>query len=197
MWDRDPGAPPSGGLSEGREAEGLGPGMWRDGKYLVVRRGAVFPDVCIKSNLPAHGGRVVQVIEWHPRAWYAIRLLHPAADAAIWAFATRKATLEVGLSKAWLRKRLRGRVFGGTVIAGGFAAMVAALVWMTKAFEQGMLLFLVGMFVMFAGLVYAMSANVLVSARRMSQDYIWLRGIHRDFLACCPVWPGEDGLGRS
>ena len=33
-------------------------GMWRDGKYLVVCRGALFPDRCIKTNEPAEGLRL-------------------------------------------------------------------------------------------------------------------------------------------
>ena len=166
-------------------------GIWRDGRYLVAHRDAVFPDICVKSGLPAHGNRVRQIVQWHP-GLVRDTAASPGGRRGCRALVSREATFEVGVSRRWLRKRLRGRVLGGIVIAGGLGAMVAAIAWMGRAIDQAMLLFVAGMFVMFAGLIYAMSANVLISARRMWQDCVWLRGVHRDFLACCPAWPGED-----
>ena len=42
-------------------------GLWRQGRWLMVRNGAVFPDRCVKCNVPVDGCRVKQKLTW--RSW--------------------------------------------------------------------------------------------------------------------------------
>jgi hypothetical protein len=48
-----------------------------------------------------------------------------------------------------------------------------------------------GILATLGGLLYGLNASTLVTAQRITNDYIWLRGVHPEFLASLPEWPGE------
>lgn len=104
--------------------------MWRDGRLLVVKKGEVFPDRCVKTNDPAQGSRLRQTVDWHHPVVHLAHLATPLAYAAIAAVVAWTATFDVGLGDRWRRRRRRA-----TCIA--------------------------------------------------------LAGVHPDFLAGLPVWPGD------
>ena len=37
--------------------------------------------------------------------------------------------------------------------------------------------------------IYGLIAARMVVAERISDDYVWLKGVHPDFLASLPPWP--------
>jgi hypothetical protein len=39
------------------------------------------------------------------------------------------------------------------------------------------------------GAIYGLIAARMVSPRRISDEYVWLKGVHRDFLNELPDWP--------
>ncbi|MFO0886166.1 MAG: hypothetical protein U0894_18620 [Pirellulales bacterium] len=41
-------------------------GLWRDGKFLIIRRGSVLPPICVKTGIPAK--RYLEVVIWN-RTW--------------------------------------------------------------------------------------------------------------------------------
>jgi hypothetical protein len=47
---------------------------WRDGKTLVVRKGVILPDRCIKCNAPAEGAFQKQNLSWHSPVLYLLLL---------------------------------------------------------------------------------------------------------------------------
>jgi hypothetical protein len=50
---------------------------------------------------------------------------------------------------------------------------------------------LIGIVVILAGAFYGAISARLVAAKRITADYIWLKGIHPEFLALLPDWPYE------
>ena len=51
------------------------------------------------------------------------------------------------------------------------------------------MLILLGVLVFFGGALYGLIAARMVAPKRISDDYVWLKGVHPDFLAELPVWP--------
>lgn len=41
-------------------------GLWRDGRFLIIRRGTVLPPICVKTGIPAK--RSLEVVIWN-RTW--------------------------------------------------------------------------------------------------------------------------------
>jgi hypothetical protein len=50
---------------------------WRDGKMLVVRKGAELPDRCLKCAAPARGYRFSRSLSWHKPVWALTFLISP------------------------------------------------------------------------------------------------------------------------
>ncbi len=164
--------------------------MWRDGRLLVVRKGEVFPDRCVKSDRPAHGRRVQQVAERGCAVSFLVHLCNPIAGVLVADSVTKGVAFSVGLSDEWCRKRRRAFCLAGGIIIVSLAAMAYGVTLIGVA-DIGLWLLLLGILSTLGGLLYGLNASTLVTAKRITKDYFWLKGVHPDFLADLPDWPGE------
>src|SRR5947209_12297282 len=64
-----------------RAADQAPDGLWRDGKTLVVHKGASLPDRCIKCNEPAEGLSLNRKLVWH-QPWLYLLII-----PSIWIYA--------------------------------------------------------------------------------------------------------------
>ena len=55
----------------------------------------------------------------------------------------------------------------------------------------GIWMLCLGVLSVLGGLLYGLNASTLVTGKRITNDFFWLKGIHPDFLAGLPEWPGE------
>lgn len=74
-----------------------GPDIWRDGKLLVLRHGAVLPDRCVKCNAPAEGRRKRKSVQWS----------EPIRFLGFSFYGRREAKVEFGICSrcAWRRQK--------------------------------------------------------------------------------------------
>jgi hypothetical protein len=165
--------------------------MWRDGTLLVVRKGETFPDRCVKSNLPAHGRRVQQAAERGYAMPFLVHFWNPIAGVLIERWITKSVTFSVGLSDEWCRKRRRAFCLAGGITIVSFAAMAYGISLIGDNWDVGMWLVSLGLLSSLGGLLYGLNASTLVTASRITENYFWLKGVHPDFLADLPEWPGE------
>ena len=168
--------------------------MWRDGTLLVFRKGEVFPDRCVKTNRPARGCRVAQAADWHSPIFYLLHFLgvlgHLMAGTA-----NQHVEFEVGLSDEWRRKRRRAFWIAGGVFVVSLATMTCGSMLLMQGAAAGIWPFCLGLLSTVGGLLYGLNASTLVTAKRISHDYVWLKGVHPDFLAGLSEWPGEIAAG--
>jgi hypothetical protein len=169
-------------------AEAVDSGLYRKGRLLVMHKQAVLPDVCIKSNQPAHGRRLKRKLSWHHPAIY-LALVAGVPIFVILALVLRKqATIYTGLSEPWFRKR-RWAIFGGWAsFLIGLALIIGAAVSADRH-PTAALAIPVGVVVMLGGMIYGSVVARIVSPKRITDDYVWLAGAHPDFLADLPPWP--------
>jgi len=173
--------------------------MWRDGTLLVVRRGEEFPDRCVKSNRPAHGHRVRQCAERGFGALFLAHLCSPIATGLIHGSVTRHVTFAVGLSEERFRKRRRAFYVAGVIIFVSLATLAYGVILLGRGGDIGFGAVSLGVLSCLGGLLYGLNASTLVTAKRITKGYYWLVGVHPEFLAELPGWPGElwADLGSS
>lgn len=164
-------------------------GLWRQGKVLVMHKLAPLPDVCVKSNEPA-ARRLKRKVQWH----------HPAITLSIFAgvlvyiilaaILTKRATILLPLSEPWHARRKRRLIFAWCAGLGCLGLMILGFVLVIET-NEGIyaLLLLVGFVGSLIALIGGQAAVAMVSPKRMTDDYLWLKGVHPDFLNRLPEWP--------
>ena len=174
--------------------------MWRDGALLVVRKGESFPARCIKSNRSAGRRRVEQAVEQGSALAFFAHLLNPIFGFLVDAAVSSSVTFTVGLSGEWHRKRRRAFWIAGAVIVASLAAAAYGVTLIQRGSMTGAWVMFLSMLVTAGGLLYGLNASTLVTAKRITKRFFWLRGVHPEFLAELPDWPGEvsaDRLGHE
>jgi len=99
----------------------------------------------------------------------------------------KTATIHIALSDDWFARRRRrmliawGTILFCVVLAGVAIAKAETAQWAPVA----ILVAIVGSL---AAAIYGLFACRMVSPQRMTDDYIWLKGVHPDFLARLEAW---------
>ncbi len=180
-------------LAEAADDSQWAAGLYRKGDQLVMRKDAYLPARCVKSNQPVEGRRLKRKLSWfHPLIY--LSLLAGVLIFAILAIVLQKrATIYIGLSPEWFRKRRRALWIGWVMGLLGLATLIGSIV-ILAAFEDraawvGLAGLLSSLVLIFAAAIYGSAASRMVSPVRITDDYVWLKGIHPDFLADLPPWP--------
>lgn len=167
------------------KAEGF-PGLWREGNVLVMHKQAPLPDICMKSNLPANR-RLRRDLRWHHPAVFVALLVNLIVYLIIAMIMTKKATIHMPLTDEWFgRRRTRMLIAWGVALLavlmffGGIAAIDT---------DYGIFITLAGLFVALGAGIGGLLGCQLVTPKRMTDQYIWLKGVHPDYLDRLPVWP--------
>ena len=167
------------------------PELWRDGKLLVMHKTAELPDRCIKSNQPANGYRLTRKLYWHPPAVY-LALLVCLLLYVILALVLRKdAEIRIGLSEEWVRKR-RLAITVGWILAVGSIAMIFCSGIAENVFGDAVgFIILLSIILFFVGAIYGIVGSRMIVPTCITDDMVWLKGVHPDFLAELPRWQGD------
>lgn len=161
-------------------------GLWRDGNILVMHKLAPFPDICLKSNEPATR-RLKRSLTWHHPAAYLAILAHVFIYVVIALIIRKTATIQIPLTDEWYARRQRRMLFswGGALLS--IALFVASLFAIER--EAWAPFVLIGaIFLLLGMMIYGQRACRLVWPKRMTDDYIWLKGVHPDYLARLEPW---------
>lgn len=164
-------------------------GLWRQGNVLVMHKLAPLPDICLKSNQPATR-RLKRNLSWHHPALAITILAGLLVYVVLALILTKRATIHVPLTEEWFERRKRRMLFAWGVGLVCLAMMVGSIFLVAQTDEPGYLIlmligFLGGLIVLIAG----QAAVGMVSPNRMTDEYIWLKGVHPDFLNRLEVWP--------
>ncbi len=174
--------------------------IWSHGKLLVMDRDAILPNICIKSNEPAEGNYLKQKLtclpKWSVPIVIIVLLLTLLGGAILALVLQKKATIEVGISKKWqLRRKKRLWIKWGTAAFGLLLIPVGILV---LDFTEGdtaetiaVILFSMSGLMLFGGMMLAALDNYGIVAKKITDEYIYIKGAHQDYVNRFPVWEGE------
>ena len=162
-------------------------GLWREGNVLVMHKLAPLPDICLKSNEPATR-RLKRNVQWHHPAVFLALLVNLIVYAVVAMIMTKKATIYVALTDEWFAIRRRRMIFAWCLVVLSVALFAISLTQINEADWAPFVL--IGSIVLFIGAaIYGLVACRLVAPKRMTDDYIWLKGVHPEFLNRLEPWP--------
>jgi hypothetical protein len=173
-------------MSEGAAPSGSAGSMWRMNKKLVTCSETPFPDRCVKCNAPANGFRLKRVLYWQHPAYYLLLLINLLILIIVVLIVRKKAVLHIGLCGEHRVQRQQAIIIGWSGGLGGLAlAGIGGI-----AFKSGWLV-LVGIIVFLTALIYGGLKAPMISAAKVTKENVWVKGVHRDFLADLPEWPNS------
>jgi len=162
-------------------------GLWRKGNLLVMRKRAILPDRCVKSNQPTER-RLRRNLSWHHPAVYLAILPGLLIYIIIAIILTKRATIHIGLSDEWFAKRRRTILISWTIVLVSIAMVVLGCAGVEESDIFGLLI-PVGFLAFLIGAFYGLIAARMVTPTRIDDEYVWLKGVNREFLAELPEWP--------
>ncbi|HWE37172.1 MAG TPA: hypothetical protein VG406_11450 [Isosphaeraceae bacterium] len=191
MDEFNPFAPPKAGVGAKARLRPVGPGaeIWWEGDALVVPKGAVLPDVCVKCGDVAVK-RLRRNLSWHNPVVY-ILMVSPLIYIIVALIVRKTGKVEVGLCGRHARRRLTAILIGWTLALAGIAGMVLTIpIDMPELGGGGAILFFIGL------LCGAFGART-VYPERIDTTHIWLKGVQSAFPASVGdplAWPAEAEL---
>ena len=166
-------------------------GMWRDGILLVVKKGAEFPPICVKTNLPTDR-QMTQLLYWHP-LWYYLVLLFftPFIYVLLHNLASHTVDLTFGISPE--RQQRRWLIIVAAWISSliGIGCIVVGLRASSNK-TTAALAPLFGVLWLMTSVTVGYVFSRVVTAAKINGQFAWIRGVHPDFLAALPDFPSED-----
>lgn len=168
-------------------------GIWSRGDTMIFHKAAVFPDICLKSGKPAGGSRFRQKLNWFPPWIYVMILVALLIYIILVAVFNKTATIDVAVLPEFKKRRR-------TLIAIGASAMVASLVgffgavaWMISTDPDvnplAVVLLLGSIFFFVASWIYLVWVPRMFKVQKITDNYVYLRGIHPDVIRQLPPCP--------
>ena len=162
-------------------------GLWRKANMLVMHKSVELPNRCVKSNAPAKG-RLKRNLSWHHPAIFLSILISLLIYIILALILRKTANIYIGLSDEWFTRRRRAIIVGWFTALSGIAMSAIGIASVGRNEVLGWLI-LVGVLLFFFGLIWGLVRARMVSPARISDEYVWLKGVHPDFLANLPEWP--------
>ena len=171
------------GIGEARR----GQGVWRDGNQLVMCKNADLPARCVKTNEPTDRWLRRQLY-WHPSLLYFMILFPGLLFYVIVTLIVRKsADIRVGLSPQGFSRRRWG------IATGWLSFLIGAVLFifgLANAQPNNSLwvLSIVGLVGGLIGVITGVVLSRVVSATKITDEHVWLKGVHPEYLATLPNW---------
>lgn len=170
--------------------------VWRDGKLLVAGNRARLPNRCVVTNEPATK-KLYQKFSWHPPWIYLLVGCGGLVYVVVALIVRKQAEFEIPIGDRARQRRLWAYVAAWILGLGGLGIIVLAIALPTNNVKPGDdgsmkgLLAGLGLLVALIGPTIGVVVGNLVTPKRITDDYIWLKGVHPDYLDKLPKWPGE------
>ncbi len=163
-------------------------GIWRQGKLLVMRKTAVLPDRCVKSNVPTDR-KLKRNLTWHHPAIFLSILISLCVYVILALILSKKATIHIGLADIWFAKRSRAIMIGWGSVLASIAMIIGGIVLIDQNDLFGIMI-AAGVLVFLVGAIYGLVAARMVTPTKIDDTFVWLKGVNSDYLDSLPVWPG-------
>jgi len=191
-FDENPYAPPGvepvddvGHAKDGVEA-------WRDGKLMVVRKGAFMPWRCLKCGVPTtlDSDLFSRTLSWHRPIWFLLLLVSWIIFLLVYFFVRWQARITVGLCHRHRAQRTRAILLGWLVSLVGIGTAIAGAMLLEDR-QNGPIpgiTMLAGLLLLLGGMIGGIIGSQVLVPRRIDEHYVWLSKVSPDILAELPNW---------
>jgi hypothetical protein len=163
-------------------------GIWRHGELLVMHKMAQLPDVCVKSGEPTKT-RLKRNLQWFNPLIYLALLVNVLVFAVLASILAKRATIYIGLSEYWLKRRRNAILAGWLIGLAGTATFIGSFVALAAEIDWWWALMLLSIVLMIFGLCWGQYRGRMVHPHKIDEQYVWLKGVHPNVLAMFPAWP--------
>lgn len=170
-------------------------GVWRDGKRLVMSKNSQLPYRCVKTNEPAET-LLRRKLSWHSPLLFVTILAGLLIYIVIALAFSKRADIRVPITHRIANRRSLAIAAGWLSGLGGLCVIILACIFLSDSQnpigENALPFIIIGgiVFIVVSAVVSAMVASVVRPAR-ITDSHVWLNGVHPDYLAQLPNWPGE------
>jgi hypothetical protein len=163
-------------------------GIWRQGNLLVMHKMAPIPDICWLSNQPANR-RLPRTLYWHQPWIYVIFLISPVIYIIVALVMQKSAKIHLPLTEEWyVRRRTRMLIAWGLGLFSLIGLGGAAIALSDTLRESSALMFVAALLISLGSLIYGLIACRLISPHRITDQYVWVKGVHPDYLNRLEPW---------
>jgi hypothetical protein len=153
---------------------------WRDGKLLVMTKETMLPHRCVKCNEPA-AKLLRRTVEWYPRYVVLVFIFIRIIGLILYFCLRKRVTVYVGLCETHLNRRRIGALLGTIMLFGGLFVVGASTASENYSVALG------GLILFLAGIITMVTSWRTVTASKIEEPYVWVKGVHRDFLDQLPA----------
>jgi len=161
-------------------------GLWRQGNVLVMHKAAPLPDICLKSNGKATR-RLPRSLSWHHPAIFILVVISPLIYIIVALIVRKTATIQLPLTDEWYARR-RWRMLIAWSLALACIPLFILSCALVEHYDAAGLLMAGSIFGVLGAAIYGLLACRLVTPERITDQYIWLKGVHPEFLNRLEVW---------
>jgi hypothetical protein len=162
-------------------------GLWRQGNMLVMHKLAPLPDICLKSNQPATR-RLKRTLHWHHPAIFIALLISPLIYIILALVLQKRAIIHMPMTDEWFaRRRTRMLIAWGLALFSILLAVGAGVLAETIG-DATPLIFISALVTGLGGLIFGLVSCRMISPQRITDEYVWINGVHPDFLNRLEVW---------
>lgn len=155
-------------------------GVWTDGDQVVVHEMAVLPDRCVKCNAPAGGRRLKRRFSWHSPLLYLLILAGALVYIIVAAIVSSRATLELGVCEKHATRRQACMIAASLLTALCLVSVVLSIG------NESLGLAAIGALAGLGAIVTGLMVSGWVSAAKIADGYVWLKGTGREYRAALP-----------
>jgi hypothetical protein len=154
--------------------------VWRDGSLLIMTKETILPNRCIKCNAPAIK-LLRRTVEWYPRYVIVVFLLIRIVGLILYFCTRKRVTVYIGICEGHVNKRRFGVLAGFVIMLIGFVAFFSAMV------NENFPVVFLGLLSILAGIIFMVMSWRTITAKKIEEPYVWVKGVHKDFLDTLPA----------
>lgn len=165
------------------------PGVFRQGKKIVVSRNVPLPPRCVKTGEPTDQF-LMREVRWHSQILYLLLLTGILPYLIVALLMQKRHRLRVPLTRERIVRRRLWLAAGWLGILGGIGLFVCAAVFSKPNNDLGLYLVLAGLAAILLGAIVAIAVSNPLTATYIDNERVWLKGAGRQYLADLPEWQG-------
>jgi hypothetical protein len=166
------------------------PGVFRDGKKVVLSRTALLPSRCFKTGEPTTTWLARTLYKQSPVALLGL-VFGPIGYAIVAVLTQKKVDVRIPLSQERIKRRRNNILLAWVIAIAGITGIIAGGVMMDQNESLGALALGAGVLTLIGGLIMVIVVSNPASAAQIDDDYVWIKGAHPLFLAELPEWAGK------
>jgi hypothetical protein len=164
--------------------------VFRAGNIMVMQKGALLPNRCIKTN-DTEDLRFKKInLRWHSPWIYLTIFAGLLVYVIVALICTKKATIEIPISRSVLRRRLIFLIATWVCAFAGIFAFIYGIIasGSISNTDNIALLFMFSVLMFIVAVIVYVIGGRFITASKIDDYYVWIKGVNPEYLGEFPQW---------